>query len=71
MHIEDWKKFNMDKYHHECDIARRDFDKIFADPHSTMADAMIEKYFLFIQANFDPYMPMDISRQHSNLWGKY
>ena len=31
---------------------------------------MIEKYELFIEANFESYTHMHESRPHSNLWGK-
>ena len=31
---------------------------------------MIEKYELYIEHNFEPYVAMHESRMHSNLWGK-
>ena len=31
---------------------------------------MLEKYELFVEREFDPYVSMHESRPHSNLWGK-
>lgn len=49
---------------------RKDFDKIFNSKDEKEISAMLEKYELFVEQNFEQYAAMHESRQHSNLWGK-
>ena len=71
-HIHTIKRVNFDRFHDEQYRVRRDFDKIFRNSAATHEEinAMLEKYELYIEHNFEPYAAMHESRQHSNLWGK-
>ena len=70
MHIFTVKRPNLDRFHEEQYLARRDFEKLLNSNDEKEIDTMLEKYELFIEDNFDPYAAMHESRQHSNLWGK-
>ena len=50
---------------------RKDFDRIFSSSATDKdVELTLEKYELYIQKYFEPYVAMHDSRQHSNLWGK-
>ena len=70
-HVYTVKKVDFDRFHAEQYRVRRDFDRIFkedADPKDI--EIMLEKYELYIEQYFEPYVAMHDCRQHSNLWGK-
>lgn len=70
-HIWTARKFNLDRFHEEQYIVRRDFDRIMAenaDPKDV--EMTLDKYEDFIEKEFEPYAAMHECRQHSNLWGK-
>lgn len=50
--------------------AREDFEKIWNSTDDKEVNAMLEKYELFIEKNFEPDFPLHESRPHSNLHGK-
>eukprot|EP00349_Pseudokeronopsis_sp_Brazil_P001237 CAMPEP_0202956692 /NCGR_PEP_ID=MMETSP1396-20130829/1194_1 /ASSEMBLY_ACC=CAM_ASM_000872 /TAXON_ID= /ORGANISM="Pseudokeronopsis sp., Strain Brazil" /LENGTH=146 /DNA_ID=CAMNT_0049673825 /DNA_START=103 /DNA_END=543 /DNA_ORIENTATION=- len=61
----------MERFHSEQYQARRDFEQLLNSTDEKERAAMLEKYELFIEANFEPYAAMHECRPHSNLWGKH
>ena len=61
---------NIDRFHDEQYRVRRDFEKILNSNDDQEVNAMLEKYELYIEKYFEPYVAMHESRPHSNLWGK-
>lgn len=60
-----------DNFMEESRKAREDFDKIWNSEDEREVNAMLEKYELFIEKNFEPDFPLHESRPHSNLHGKF
>ena len=70
MHIFTIRRPNFERFYDEQYRVRRDFDQILNSKDEREISAMIEKYELFIERNFESYAAMHECRQHSNLWGK-
>ena len=64
MNINTIKRANLDRFYEEQYKVRRDFDQIFKNPNASQdqIEAMINKYELFIEENFEPYAAMHESR---------
>lgn len=65
------KRPNFDRFYDEQYKARKDFEKIINSSDEQEINAMLEKYELYIEDQFEQYAAMHDSREHSNLWGKH
>lgn len=58
LNIHSVHNFNIHKFAEDSRRIRDDFDKLWNGVSPKEEEVMMEKYFLYIEKHFDPYMPM-------------